>query len=609
MKRITVILLLTITSLIISAQISTEIVWSELTKGKRAELTELSDGILEVQNFPYKAKFENKSNLPTKFSYEQDGREISFIPYGVKIRNKQNTFISAQKVLTRRVGNKEVSYDNILGSGISIINQVTNEGYKKIIKIENPLNFTSVLSKVDSIEIIFEIASLTFNQIEWNKRNIKYFTSKIHLDSLNQIESVKMWDADTIITTPSKLYVEDGKMYIAKIIPTSFILKSNRTVFTDVTITFGSEYDYYTSGTAGAVSIVALSETSALIAYNNEYNQLKLRVATISGTTISYGTDVTTYASYSLVKAKKISSTSALVVGYANGVGGKARVVTISGTTPVAHTMYQFSSNHLTDIDLSMFNSSTFIVIAQDNTDNNYLTASAGSISGNTISFGTNSTLVANHVSGINVVAYSSTEAMLFYYNSDDNYTYIRRVTYSGTTLTAVNNAVTLSPNYCIYGEMELVASGNPASFILSYSDQSLYVMRTIIVLASGTTVAPQAAYTVTGASGRITMQVMSPTEVVFFYSNGTDGTAKRITLNGALIYFDSDSYTFNSGSQFYVASDALNSTNFIVGYRDNSNSHYGTAKVGYIPSSGKKINGVTYIKWNNTAIKKWNNQ
>jgi len=70
-----------------------KIIWNKLTEGKSIELVGNEDS-LESFDFPFKVKFENTISGPTKFTYEEDGKEISFIPYGIKIGN---TFIEAVK--------------------------------------------------------------------------------------------------------------------------------------------------------------------------------------------------------------------------------------------------------------------------------------------------------------------------------------------------------------------------------------------------------------------------------------------------------------------------------------------------------------------------------
>jgi hypothetical protein len=47
----------------------------------------------------------------------------------------------------------------------------------------------------------------------------------------------------------------------------------------------------------------------------------------------------------------------------------------------------------------------------------------------------------------------------------------------------------------------------------------------------------------------------------------------------GAISY--SSEYVFNSATTYYISVSALDSTHFVVGYRDDGNSSYGTAIIG----------------------------
>lgn len=588
------------------SQVPKEIVWNELTKGKVVELTEMLDSSIQLLNYPFKTKFENKT--VTKFTYEQDNKEISFIPYGIKLRDKKNTFIPAKKVLQKKNGKDEVSYNNILGSGISIINQVNNKGYRKLIRIDNTLNFANMLSKVDSMEIIFEISSLTFNSTEWDKQTTKYFTSQIALDSLNKIEAVSMWDSDTTIITTSKLYSENGKMYIAKIIPTSFLLESNKTVYTDITITFGNEY----GAVSGATTFHVAKLTSSTAITSNDG---QVRVATVSGTSISYGSSGYVTGGAGGGKICVLSSSLYTIVhrDYQNGYL-RVHVGTITGTTPSEWTTTQINSD-----DVQVYGA-TYI----SNVNGYYFVG---------VIFGCNS-------SGL-------IKAIVLQINQ---YT---GVVYYGSEYTIASNAY--SSAFSTYSELPSTTKG-----IVIYRNASLYnAARVITFITNSTTVSIGSEYVVeaTGVNYCGVVAGLTDTKAIVAYESNSGWYAKVATISGTTISFGSQSsqirssllttrfyfkriddsnamlayctstgkykvlsapsttislgteQVFNNAGTSNVAIELLDSSVSFLWFTDSGNSNYATGIIGNIAADGKKINEITYPKWNNSTITKWNNQ
>jgi len=114
------------------------------------------------------------------------------------------------------------------------------------------------------------------------------------------------------------------------------------------------------------------------------------------------------------------------------------------------------------------------------------------------------------------------------------------------------------------------------------------------------------------GGSGYQSITAMSATKVIIsfadYYNSTTYGKSIICLIDSTTITPDTK-YTFNSAGTYPIFSTPLSSSSFVVIYRDYGNSSYGTAIVGTIPIEGKKINGVTNVKWNGLTITKWNGQ
>ena len=67
-------------------------------------------------------------------------------------------------------------------------------------------------------------------------------------------------------------------------------------------------------------------------------------------------------------------------------------------------------------------------------------------------------------------------------------------------------------------------------------------------------------------------------------YGNSSYGTAIIGTISDSTISYSSE-YVFNSATTYYISVSALDSTHFVVGYQDFGNSDYGTAIIGTLPS------------------------
>jgi len=129
------------------------------------------------------------------------------------------------------------------------------------------------------------------------------------------------------------------------------------------------------------------------------------------------------------------------------------------------------------------------------------------------------------------------------------------------------------------------VSALNSNSFVIGYNDNQINATA-IIGTVSGDNISYSDEYVFNlGSTSFISISILNPTSFVVAYrdnSNAYYGTAVIGTILGNTISY-SEEYVFNLGTTNSISISILNSTSFVIAYKDNSNSNYGTAVIGTI--------------------------
>ena len=361
-------------------------------------------------------------------------------------------------------------------------------------------------------------------------------------------------------------------------------------------ISFGTSVVFQSADCQNNSVVFDSSNNKIIAAYQNVTDSRKgyAVVGTISGTSISFGSSVVfqnnsiEYYNPSIVydtNAEKV------VIAYRNtgsGGVGKAIVGTVSGTSISFGSAVTFNASSTSYISASYDTSAGKVTIGYyDFGNSNYLTGIVGTVSGTSISFGSEFTLsaiVPNDVSS----AYDSTNnKVVFAYQNTSNSSY-------GTALVFQNEGP------------------NSADFI-GITDQAIADTATGAVIVQGGVNSSNAGASIpqeyTPSSG-VDFDANGPTlyissvfdtnanKVVVFYSdygNSQYGTAAVGTISAGVISFGSPVIFESAASEFISATFDSNSNKIVVTYRDDANSGKGTAIVGTV--SG------TSISFGSTAI------
>ena len=254
------------------------------------------------------------------------------------------------------------------------------------------------------------------------------------------------------------------------------------------------------------------------------------------------------------------SNANRFVVSYRNNTTtyGVSVVGTVSGTSISFGSEYVFNTGGTSYIDMS-FDSNTsgrFVVTYNDEGNSNYGTAIVGTVSGTSITFG--SEYVFNSAGTYQIdVEYdpSTTDKFVVAYLSYSNF--------YGTSIVG-----TVSGSSISYGTAAVVSANEDYSYTVSFDPN--------------TTNSFVVTYKYSGPAG----------------TGGTQAKGRAVvgTLSGTTISYGSP-VEFNSSSSSFMSADFDSSTagKFIVAYQDIGNSSYGTAIVGTV--SGTNITfGSEYV-------------
>ncbi len=349
-------------------------------------------------------------------------------------------------------------------------------------------------------------------------------------------------------------------------------------------ISYSSEY-VFNSATTYYLSVSALDSTHFVVVYQDYSNSSygTAIIGTISGSTISYGSEyvfnsATTYE----ISVSALDSTH-FVVGYqddGNSGYGTAIIGTISGSTISYGSEYVFNQASTSYISVSALDSTHFVVGYRDDGNSSYGTAIIGTISGSTISYGSEYVFNSATTSYISVSALDSTHFVVGYRDyGGDKYGHCKIGTISGSTISYGSEYVFNSAS-----TYEISVSAlDSTHFVVGYRDEGgdKYGHCKIGTI-SGSTISYGSEYVFNSASTyNISISALDSTHFVVVYrDNSYYGTAIIGTISGSTISYGSE-YVFNSATTYYLSVSALDSTHFVVGYQDYGNSDYGTAIIG----------------------------
>jgi len=368
------------------------------------------------------------------------------------------------------------------------------------------------------------------------------------------------------------------------------------TTQTTITQSVGSQVTFENAATKFTSTVFDSNAGKIVIAYEDDDNSDygTAIVGTVSGTSISFGSAaVFESAAVAYVAAAFDSNSNKVVISYVdqgNSSYGTAVVATVSGTSISFGTPVVYESAATTHNNITFDSTNNKIVIAyRDDGNSFYGTAIVGTVSGTGISFGTAAVFESAEAGAITLDFDSSNGKVVIAYidGGDGNKPKAVVGTVSGTGI-SFGTAVGIDTGDA--ANLTMAFDSNSNRIVISYTDGNNSSYGTAIVgTVSGTTISfgTAVAYN-SGTNGQTTITFDSNVNKVAIMhrdqSDSSDGKLIVGTVDPSdnSISFGS-STTFNSGyTRMYPSASAFDSTNnkVVVAYRDQGESNVGNAIV-----------------------------
>jgi len=285
---------------------------------------------------------------------------------------------------------------------------------------------------------------------------------------------------------------------------------------------------------------------------------------------------------------------------------GTAAVVGQSGSAnPSVGTPVVFNSGNTTVTAAAFDSSNNKVVVAYtDNGNSEYGTAIVGTVSGTSISFGSEVVFKSQNASDITCTYVTSGKVVIAYRTPDTsgqaNYGRAIVGTVSGTSISFGSQATF---NSAVTAYISSTYDSSSGKVVIAYRNDGNGARATAIVgTVSGTSISFGSAVEVNNSNSPNVHSLFDSTnnKVVIVYEdagNSDYGTARVGTVSGTSISFGSE-VVFESATSQYMSS-AFDSTNgkVVIVYNDGGNSNYGTAIVGTV--SGTSISFGSAVVFN----------
>ena len=326
-------------------------------------------------------------------------------------------------------------------------------------------------------------------------------------------------------------------------------------------------------------------------------------VGTVSGTSISFGTPVV-FESASVYKlwATYDSTNEKVVIAYSdagNSYYGTAIVGTVSGTSISFGSAVVFASANTRDPGITYdSNSGKVVVVYKDIDNSNYGTAIVGTVSGTSISFGSEVVFESASTTEPSVTFDSNSNKVVIAYPDAGNSNYGTAIvgTVSGTSISFGTPVVFRSATV---ESISATFDSTNNKVVLAYRDDGNSTYGTAIVgTVSGTSISFGSSVVFHSSTASFFTTVHDPEsgKTIIAYQISGGGNYVIGTVSGTSISFGSE-LPFNHGSSSYTSStyDSINKK-IVLAWQDGDNSDYGSAIVIFTQSQTTNLTTENYI-------------
>ena len=391
-------------------------------------------------------------------------------------------------------------------------------------------------------------------------------------------------------------------------------------------ITFGTAVAFETGGNIGGnvKMVFDSSNNKVVICYRDDTNSNygTAVVSTVSGTSISFGTPVVFESTRTESIAPTFDSTNnKVVICFRDDTGqdGYGIVGTVSGTSiSFGSRSSAFNSGYFAYAASTFDSNAGKVVCAYQDFNAAICYAVVGTVSGTSISFGSQVQLLNGRADGFDCSFDSSNNKVVIIYRNDGGTSNGELVvgTVSGTSI-SFGSVVTFHTGTTYQKSLSFDTTVN--KFVLAYRDGGdSNLMKYVLVTVSGTSAtissetasalpdsrAVSAVYDPDSASHLVSFTnsstVYGTTQIVTTTSTGTNLTSENyIGMSRGAVFQTGSAASAGSTVTFNAASTSLNkdssvfdsnSNKVVMAYQDAGNSDQGTAIVGTINNSDNSI-------------------
>ena len=335
-------------------------------------------------------------------------------------------------------------------------------------------------------------------------------------------------------------------------------------------------------------------------------------VGTITGTTLTFGTPVVFNAKAGYIRIVFDPSTTGRFVliyrddnspNYATSIVGSLTGTTITFGTPV---VFNSNSSYHNSISFDPNTAGKFVVAYEDRNNSSYATAVVGTVSGTTITYGTPVVFNANEARYLNVAFDPSTaNKILVAYADDFPNGYGKSIvgTVSGNSIT-FGTAVTFHATGVTRDIFLSVDPNAAGKFAIAYEAVSSTQGRAVVGLITGTAISfgDSVEYRSQMNDHVITYNPNVANEFIIF-TRGTAGAAIIVgKVSGTAITFSEESPLAGTMSEIDIAMNPNAAGQFISTYLSSTDSNYGTAVVGRVEVLGGDPTNLTETNFIGTS-------
>ncbi|MCK9581268.1 MAG: DUF2341 domain-containing protein [Methanoregula sp.] len=340
-------------------------------------------------------------------------------------------------------------------------------------------------------------------------------------------------------------------------------------------VTCGSE-TVFNSAATDSISITSLSFTSFVAIYQDASIYGKAVVCTVFGTTVTCGTQTIFNSAATSYNSVVALTDDKIVVSYRDSTTyGTAIVGYVGGGQFGGETVFNAGTTNYTSV--AALSADKFVVVYDDNSNADYGTAVACTVSGTTVTCGSETVFNSAASNYTSAAALSSSSFVVAYMDvGNSNYGTAVICAVSGTTITCGSETVFNSAS----SSYDSPATLSSDKFVVSYRDvgnssygtvKACTVSGTIISCGSGVV------FNSAGTSRNFTAALSSSSFAVAYLDEGAMyGNVAACTVSSTVVTCGSE-VTFNAAASFSISAATLSSDKFVVSYYDGGNSSYGT--------------------------------